>query len=79
MMSTFGTTHHPAARLATDRGSRTLGGLFRWLGVAFAVAQERRSLMALGDDHLKDLGLSRADAHREGTRSFWDLPVNRLP
>ncbi|MBZ0163691.1 MAG: DUF1127 domain-containing protein [Notoacmeibacter sp.] len=31
----------------------------------------RRALLALNDDQLKDIGISRADAHREGTTSFW--------
>jgi uncharacterized protein YjiS (DUF1127 family) len=34
--------------------------------------------LALSDDALKDIGLSRADAYWEGTRSFWDLPLHRL-
>jgi len=32
----------------------------------------RRALMALNDAQLKDIGLSRADAYREGIRPFWD-------
>lgn len=38
------------------------------------VMQQRRALLALSDHELKDIGLSRADALREGQRSFWDLP-----
>ena len=37
--------------------------------------RQRRALFALSDHMLRDLGLSRADAYREATRSFWDLPV----
>lgn len=40
----------------------------------FAVARQRRRLLALDDDLLKDIGLSRADAEKEGRRGFWDLP-----
>jgi uncharacterized protein YjiS (DUF1127 family) len=36
--------------------------------------RERRALLAASDDMLRDLGLSRADVYREGTRSFWDVP-----
>ncbi|MGQ7791860.1 DUF1127 domain-containing protein [Faunimonas sp. B44] len=32
----------------------------------------RRALLALTDDQLKDIGISRADAYREGLRRFWD-------
>jgi uncharacterized protein YjiS (DUF1127 family) len=79
MMSASQTLHHhTAARLATDCGSNALARLVRRLSVAFAVSRERRALMALGDDALKDIGLSRADAYHEGTRSFWDLPLDRL-
>jgi uncharacterized protein YjiS (DUF1127 family) len=35
--------------------------------------RQRRALLALSDHMLRDLGLSRADAYREATRSFWDL------
>jgi uncharacterized protein YjiS (DUF1127 family) len=37
--------------------------------------RQRRALLALSDHMLRDLGLSRADAYREATRSFWDLPA----
>ncbi|MYZ48072.1 DUF1127 domain-containing protein [Rhizobiales bacterium L72] len=53
-----------------------------WRGVAAMVSEglatmaakrrSRRALLALTDDQLKDIGLSRADAHREGLRPFWD-------
>jgi uncharacterized protein YjiS (DUF1127 family) len=36
--------------------------------------RERRALLAASDHMLRDLGLSRADAYREGSRPFWDLP-----
>jgi uncharacterized protein YjiS (DUF1127 family) len=78
MMSASQTIHHTAARLATDCRNNALAKLVRRLSVAFAVSRERRALMALGDDALKDIGLSRADAYHEGTRSFWDLPLDRL-
>lgn len=32
----------------------------------------RRVLLALTDEQLKDIGLSRVDARREGLRPFWD-------
>lgn len=44
------------------------------LSCAMSVARERRALMRLDDGTLKDIGLSRADAYREGTRPWWDLP-----
>ena len=34
-------------------------------------AGQRRHLMELDDRMLGDIGLSRADVHREGTKAFW--------
>ena len=34
-------------------------------------AAGRRALLALGDRALKDIGLSRADVHREVAKPFW--------
>jgi uncharacterized protein YjiS (DUF1127 family) len=76
-MSASQTVRYPGTRLAAERG-HALAKLGRRLAVAFSVARERRALMALSDDALKDIGLSRADAYREGTRAFWDLPMDRL-
>ncbi|HML42420.1 MAG: DUF1127 domain-containing protein [Hyphomicrobium zavarzinii] len=43
----------------------------------FRTLRERRALMQLDERALKDIGLSRADAHGEWSRSFWDLPRER--
>lgn len=48
-----------------------------WVERAFRTARERRQLMALDERGLKDIGLSRADAHREWSRPLWDLPPER--
>ncbi|MGE0024222.1 MAG: DUF1127 domain-containing protein [Hyphomicrobium sp.] len=48
-----------------------------WVEAAFRTARERRQLMALDEQALKDIGVSRADAYREGSRPFWDLPSSR--
>lgn len=34
--------------------------------------RSRRELLALDDHMLKDIGISRADAVREGSKPFWD-------
>jgi hypothetical protein len=39
------------------------------------VLRERRQLAMLDQSMLKDIGLSKADAYREWSRSFWDLPA----
>lgn len=52
----------------------SLAAVLRRLGFAYRVYRERRALMSLSDHQLKDIGLSRSQAHREGARSFFDLP-----
>lgn len=68
--------------LRSGQGSAATGALgfkvfFRRVALAYRVYRERRALMSLSDEALKDLGLSKADAYREGSRSIWDLPANR--
>ena len=37
----------------------------------YEVYRQRRALLGLDDAMLKDIGLSRADAIREGSKPFW--------
>ena len=37
----------------------------------YEVYRQRRTLLALDDAMLKDIGISRADALREGNKPFW--------
>ena len=54
------------------------GAFWTWLVIRIeemmTTWRERRALLAASDHMLRDLGLSRADAYREGSRPFWDLP-----
>ncbi|MFA6153849.1 MAG: DUF1127 domain-containing protein [Mesorhizobium sp.] len=34
--------------------------------------RSRLALLEMTDDQLKDIGISRCDAHREGIRALWD-------
>ena len=34
-------------------------------------SRQRRALLEASDHLLKDIGLSRAEAHREGAKPFW--------
>jgi len=47
-----------------------------WLVLALLqwqeLAQQRRRLLSLDDRMLKDIGITRAEACREGARPFWD-------
>jgi uncharacterized protein YjiS (DUF1127 family) len=41
--------------------------LLRW----HELARQRRALLALSDDILRDIGITRAEAEREARRPFW--------
>lgn len=43
-----------------------------WLEQRVDKRRSRLALLELTDDQLKDIGISRADAHREGLRSVFD-------
>lgn len=48
------------------------------IGLALQVRKERRMLMRLDDRALQDIGFDKGRAYGEGTRTFWDVPVDRL-
>ena len=54
------------ARRLADRGLVTL---MDWSDAA----RQRRALRSMSDEMLKDIGVSRTDAMREGGRPFWDV------
>jgi uncharacterized protein YjiS (DUF1127 family) len=58
-----------ARALSTMRGAVQV--ILRWR----EVRRQRRALLALSDQLLKDIGISRADAIREASRPFWDTGV----
>ncbi|MQY42802.1 DUF1127 domain-containing protein [Epibacterium sp. SM1969] len=39
-----------------------------------AIRRQRKALLALSDEALDDLGLTRAEVNREAARGLWDLP-----
>lgn len=48
--------------------------LMRKLALSLSVWSERYDLSRLDDATLRDIGLTRQDAAREGARALWDLP-----
>ena len=43
------------------------------------VSGQRKELRRMSDDLLKDIGISRTDADREGKRMFWDYsPIEEI-
>lgn len=64
-------------------GTRLVVALETWLRAALAavlrwqdLARQRRALFQMDDRMLKDVGLTRAEAHRLGTR-IWRDELNR--
>lgn len=57
----------PARRTLVSVLSRIVSLLERW----GERGRQRRALLALDDRLLSDIGLSRADAEREGRKPFW--------
>jgi uncharacterized protein YjiS (DUF1127 family) len=58
----------PLARTLRRGGVSLALALLQW----HELAQQRRRLLALDDRMLKDIGITRVDACREGARPFWD-------
>ncbi len=54
------------------------GAILRRIEFFMSVQTERRDLLDLDDDRLRDIGISYKDARSEAHRSFGDLPLNRL-
>ena len=83
-MDTIATIRHSRTELLGQptRSSGRRGFVSRLVHVVRSLAtwidrllERRRSrlvLLEMTDDQLKDIGISRCDAHREGIRPFWD-------
>lgn len=52
----------------------TFSALVTWLKLAYQVHHQRRALVQLTDRQLNDINLTRAQAHHEACKPFWDLP-----
>ncbi len=61
--------HHSPAATRSPASRRP--GLFTTLARWAERRNQRRALLALDDKLLKDIGLSPADAWREGYKPFW--------
>jgi uncharacterized protein YjiS (DUF1127 family) len=56
------------------KAGHALAVVASWPGRVLRVLRERRQLAMLDEATLKDIGISKADAYREWSRAFWDLP-----
>ncbi len=72
---------NPGFRARTERPHRR-GFVSRLVVVLHSIVMQiermlerrrgRLALMEMTDDQLKDIGISRCDAHREGIKAFWE-------
>lgn len=67
------TASRPARKLTSPRASFT--GTFSRL---HGLWRQRQALKALDDAALKDIGVTRDQAHSEAKRPVWDAPINWL-
>ena len=58
--------------------ARRLSHLALTVELAMQVRKERRMLMRLDERALQDVGFDKGQAYGEASRSFWDVPVDRL-
>jgi uncharacterized protein YjiS (DUF1127 family) len=64
---------HPLARRGfVDRIVFVLGSFVRLIDRMLERRRSRLALLEMTDEQLKDIGVSRCDAYREGIRPFWD-------
>jgi uncharacterized protein YjiS (DUF1127 family) len=81
-MSTIETIRHTGIELVGPRPSGRRGFVSRIVQVVRSLAQQidtlierrrgRLALLEMTDEQLRDIGVSRSDAYREGIRRFWD-------
>lgn len=83
-MDTIATIRRPVTALlghsARPSGRRVFVGrlvqvvrsLAKWIDHLLERRRSRLALLEMTDDQLKDIGISRCDAHREGIRPFWE-------
>ncbi|WP_214471911.1 DUF1127 domain-containing protein [Mesorhizobium sp. dw_380] len=68
-----GQSTRPSGRRGfVGRLMHVIRSLARWVDYLLERRRSRLALLEMTDDQLKDIGVSRCDAHREGIRPFWD-------
>ncbi|MGG5822314.1 DUF1127 domain-containing protein [Falsiroseomonas sp. HW251] len=48
-------------------------GWLAWLALMMRTIETRRHIAGMDERMLKDIGISRADAHQEANRAPWDI------
>jgi uncharacterized protein YjiS (DUF1127 family) len=79
-MSTIETIRHTSIELVGPSSRRgfasrivqVVRSLAQQIGALIERRRGRLALLEMTDEQLKDIGVSRSDAYREGIRRFWD-------
>lgn len=79
-MSSIGTIRGDAERMQRSFGretyvrrfSRAVMAFFVWINAMLDRRRGRLALLEMTDEQLKDIGISRCDAHREGIKPLWE-------
>ncbi|RUW46924.1 MULTISPECIES: DUF1127 domain-containing protein [unclassified Mesorhizobium] len=83
-MDTIATFRHSATELLgqptrpsgqrgfASRLVQVVRSLAKWIGHLLERRRGRLALLEMTDDQLKDIGISRCDAHREGIKPLWE-------
>ena len=66
-----GRTEQSARRGFVDRLLLVLGSVAKQVDRMLERRRGRLALLEMTDEQLKDIGVSRCDAHREGLRPIW--------
>lgn len=53
------------------KSSTSFASVLSWIDIQLERRKSRRSLLEMTDAQLKDIGISRADAYREGNKAMW--------
>ena len=67
------TAPSPSGSRACQPNTKRVGFMDYFLN-CLLISRQRMDLLALDDEALKDIGISRSEARREANRSFWDIP-----
>lgn len=68
-----GQAHRPSGRRGfVGRLVHVLHSFAKWIDRMLERRRGRLALLEMTDEQLKDIGISRCDAHHEGLRPFWD-------
>jgi uncharacterized protein YjiS (DUF1127 family) len=65
-------TGERAGSTRLSSGTSLISETFQAISAMLEKRRSRLALLSMTDDQLKDIGLSRADAEREGLRNPWE-------